>query len=796
MKRLLLVTVLAVAVAPASAQEPTTGAVTGVVRAPDSQEPISGAVIAIDGTFAGAITEADGSYRLEGLQPGEHTLRVTAPGYREMAVVVVVRAGETEQLDIAVGEAAVAGETIVVTGSRSPEKLLDAPVTVEVVSEDAIAAAGGASYLSALADVKGIDFAEAGVNEHRVSMRGFNTQFNSRLLSMIDGRVAQLPGSGLPQANLLPSSPIDMKSIEVVVGPASALYGPNAHTGVINVITKSPWDESGATVSVRGGTQNLVDVAARVADVAGDTFGWKLTGQYLRADDFEPDRDAPMHYYGTSIYEGDLIDGYDVRSAKASGTAYYKFADDWFAKASYGWSLNDGFSLTNAGRNHIRDWQVATQTVQLSGPRVYAQITRTATDAGTTYQMERLARLFEAAGGLPDDMAEIEAAAEDIAFIDRSQLIDADLQYRHELLGVRTTVGAQYRLYLPDSDGSYLEDGDGRSIEATELGAYLQLDYRLLDDRLRLAGAARVDHHTNYPTQVSPKASVVYEVAPLHNVRAGYNRAFKSPTILEQYLLISGTLVGNRRGFEIRDAGGAVIASIDPLEPEQVDGFELGYKGVVMNRLYLDAVAYQSWYRNFISPLTLLANPGADDPTFAYYPDGTIVGESTAAPGTLFTYQNFGQARVRGVDVGATLAATEHLELSASASAIDLVSFSNDSELQRDLLLNVPAFKLKGSVAVRDLARTDSFVRASARWRSAYRFESGYWNSANFYDDGEVPSRFALDLAAGYTFRDYGLSLTATVANVLDDHTVDVLGAPPPRRFAYLQLTYGYPFAQ
>ena len=68
-----------------------------------------------------------------------------------------------------------------------------------------------------------------------ISARGFATQFNSRMLTMIDGRLAQLPGSGLPQATLAPVSGLDMKAVQVVIGPASALYGPNAHTGVVNV---------------------------------------------------------------------------------------------------------------------------------------------------------------------------------------------------------------------------------------------------------------------------------------------------------------------------------------------------------------------------------------------------------------------------------------------------------------------------------------------------------------------------------------------------------------------------------
>ena len=79
---------------------------------------------------------------------------------------------------------------------------------------------------------KGIDFSDAGIGDQRISARGFATQFNSRMITMVDGRIATLPGNGLPQGNLLPQSGLDMKAVEVVVGPASALYGPNAHSGV------------------------------------------------------------------------------------------------------------------------------------------------------------------------------------------------------------------------------------------------------------------------------------------------------------------------------------------------------------------------------------------------------------------------------------------------------------------------------------------------------------------------------------------------------------------------------------
>src|SRR5262249_10264576 len=163
-------------------------------------------------------------------------------------------------------------------------------------------------------------------------------------------RLATLPGNGLPQGNTLPTSGLDMKSVEVVVGPASALYGPNAHTGVVNVTTKTPWDDSGAAIQLRGGTQQMVAGATRIAGTIADSFGYKLNGEFLRAHDFTPD---PATHTYSKIYEGDLVGDYKVEQAKTDGTLYYK-AGDWLAQAGAGFSDSTGFSITNAGRNHLR----------------------------------------------------------------------------------------------------------------------------------------------------------------------------------------------------------------------------------------------------------------------------------------------------------------------------------------------------------------------------------------------------------------------------------------------------------
>ena len=777
---------------PARAQDRDTGkapAIRGLVIDVGGH-PIAGASVSVVGTQVRTTSGADGSYAIEGLKPGSYELHVEAPAYDSGVVAIDVLSGQVASGDIVLGKAGSAAEEIVVTASRLPEKLLDAPASIESVDERELATTGGASYLSALANKKGIDFANTGINEQRISARGFATLFYSRMLEMVDGRVATLPGTGLPQGNLLPTTSLDMRAIEVVVGPASALYGPNAHDGVINIVTKTPWDESGVAASVRGGSQDLMDAQARVAGIVANQFGWKINGQVLRAIDFDPDPNSQSHYYGTHIFEKQLVGEYDVGSLKLDGTLYYK-KNGWLLQGTYGWSENDGFALTNLGRNHIRGWDVDDESMQLSSKRWYARVTRTGNDGGRTYALNTLAAVAEKLGGVPTDPAALEALRRQIEYVDHSQLYDSELQYRDVLANISLTTGVQGKYYMPDSQGTYLDD-KMKPLRATEIGGYLQLERAILGERLNLVGAARLDHHSDYDAQFSPKTAVVYSPTPLQKIRVGYNRAFKSPTILENHLLVRDVNVGNASGFIIKDAMGNVLSRIDPLRPEQVNSLEVGYKAELGEHVFVDAVAYNSWYDNFISPLHPVANPASMTmPTFAFRPDGSEIAAGTAAAGTLLTYTNFGQAVVRGLDVGADWAITRKIQLSASSSLIDLASFTSTDPLSKSLPLNAPEYKLKGSLLVQNLGLRNSFGRISGRWNSAYVFQSGYWDSEKLLG-GELPSRFVMDVSAGYQFSG-GISLLAVVNNVFDDHNLDVLGSPIVGRFGYLQLSYTHP---
>jgi outer membrane receptor for ferrienterochelin and colicins len=788
-----------------------TGSITGTVTDAESGELLFGVNVIIDGTQRGVSTNFEGKFKLQNLDPGSYDVKVSYIGYGTKVIEdVAVSAGSATNVDVELKQTAVIGDELVVTGSKQPEKLLDAPMTIERIDLENISTSSGGTYLSALANVQGVDFVSAGINAQGISARGFNSQFNTRMLYMVDGRMAQLPGTGLPQGNFSTNAELDVKSIEVVLGPASALYGPNAHTGVVNVITKTPWDRDAVDVKVRGGQQDLIDVGGRIAHVFNDKFGVKANFSYMKATDFKPLRENGTHFY-SGIYEGDLVDNYDISSTKFDLAAYYRFAD-WQVKASYGYSINDNFGLTNNGRNRILGWAVNYQTFQVNNSHWYFQATRTANDAGDTYQINGVASsaaVQMATTGQSLDQLDFQALREANGFTDKGQMYDSEIQYRNTLFGAKFVTGLQYRLYKPNSEGTFLADANGEDLDATEFGGYLQLDYDIIPDRLRAVAAARVDNHSNYDTQFSPKGTLVFTPVSGHNIRVGYNRAFKSPTVLENNLYIpilaaQGyylNALGNINGYILKDGAGNQIGTIDPLSPEEVNSIEVGYKGVFDQKLLVDFVAYNSWYNNFISPLTLVADGINAVP---YYSDGTPVQADGSVLNGLLTYINFGKAQVQGIDAGFNYLFSPKINVGLNASFIKLNSFDVDanSMFGQELPLNVPETKFKGNVTLTDVATPGTIFSLSGRWTSAYKFTSGFWDSTvkdgngnyTMFDNGEVPSRFMVDLTLGYEIPNTGAQVKAEVSNLFDSSGIDVLGAPQRGRFVTFSVRYGLPF--
>jgi iron complex outermembrane receptor protein len=490
-------------------------------------------------------------------------------------------------------------------------------------------------------------------------------------------------------------------------------------------------------------------------------------------------------------------------------------------------------------------YSIQYQNVQLTGTigevGWYAQATRTANSAGNSFQLhdkaEFMTRAFGAAfmGIDPrtrppqnlqfpfsttpeqynDILSRMDRAYIDSASIatDNSELWDSEVQLRYTISNTEVVGGFQYRYYNPKAsflsgpdNPAAVSFGAARDITATEIGGYLQLDRRFFDNKLRATLAARYDKHTYYDAQFSPKIAFVYSPVPDQNIRISFNRAFKVPVILENHLFLLGGLArGNVGGFTVITGGGGTpnladaeaqaraegrqITRYGALRPEQVNSFELGYKGVISDKLFLDVVGYYSIYKDFISPAFEIANPApgaAVTPTYAYdNRTGKILTNTAGQTGRVVTYFNYGRATILGLDFGATYFFSKDVSLDASFSYINLADSDNPFEAQGiPLVLNVPTTKYKTTLTAKNQLFRNSFISLHGRHIPGYLFRAGRWN-------GRLQDRTVVDLTLGYDWKEQGVTFQVGMNNIFDNKTPDVLGAPIMRRFVSATVIYG-----
>ena len=288
-----------------------TGSVKGSIVDQESGDPLIGANIVIDGTTMGAATDVEGKYQIINVPPGEHVLKVTYIGYEDKQKPISIEPEQELIADFSLLSEVIQMQTYVVTASRKRERVEDAPAAISVITQKDIRRESNTNLGDYMKTVKGVEFTQSGIDSYNLSARGFNTSFSSRLLTLTDGRMANVPSLRLIAYNVIPVSFEDVQQIEVVLGPSSALYGPNAYTGVLNIITSSPLDASGTTINLQGGALSqkgsdpIQKYTMRHASKFEDLrlgglklgeFGFKVSSVFFRGEDW--------HHYNSDEFEG------------------------------------------------------------------------------------------------------------------------------------------------------------------------------------------------------------------------------------------------------------------------------------------------------------------------------------------------------------------------------------------------------------------------------------------------------------------------------------------------------------
>ena len=750
---------------------PAAGRVVGKVTDANGR-PVANAQVSIDGGRLGGSTNANGEFAISGVPSGTHAVSVKLLGYRAASQSgVSVVAGQDASVAVKLEHAALNLAGVVVSASRQAERITDAPATITRIDADQIANTVGNSFGGALKQVAGVDFIQVGVTAVAINARGFNSSFNNRMLMMEDGRIAVLPENGLPVGQFTTINKLDLAGVEVLVGPGAALYGADASNGVLTLQTKDPKLFPGTDVEVAGGTRGYVDAQFRQAAVSSSgTWGYKLTGEWQQANDFENTvRYAQVAGRPDSTPEI----GIDWKSSVGrAGGALVRYMGDSRLELIGGMSISSGVGQTNVGRNQLKNWLYNNAQLRFTSPRWYANAYRTQSMAGDSYAINRYSqnRLLVASSISDDSVKKLSD------WPSNGQLYAAELQNNFSLptpeaLATKIIWGGQYRTDLVSSKREWLDDREtGKDLSLRQYGVYAQTETRLTS-LFRLVLAGRYDKHQDYDAQWSPKAGILFKPTDDQTLRVTYNKAFKSPTTLQNHFNIvdfsrvatAGVAVyGNQKGFEIQNGAGAVIGTITPLVPEENQTWELGYKGVLGDNLFVDGAVYDAHYDHFLTPLITIANPFAN--SFAYR-DGQRIVNPAGDQQIVLTYRNLGKAHIHGFDGAFKYLATPRVSVSGTVGLVKLNklelenTFTLSAGQRRELSsLNAPSARWTLGMDFADVwsSMSSGFV---VRHSGDYLFASGI-------NVGYIPTFTTLDLSFNYKLPARGTQLNLAVNNL------------------------------
>ena len=458
-------------------------------------------------------------------------------------------------------------EETVSIASRYEQPISKAPSDVYVITDEDIRHSGATDIPTLLRQVPGMEVMQMNAADFNVSVRGDNQLHANKLLVLVDGRSIYLDQSGTVFWKLLPVALTEIKRIEVLKGPASAVYGFNAFDGVLNIITKSPEEMRGTTLQVAGGELGTLLTNIAHAGTSGD-WSYRLSGGHEQNQRWS-DRGAPA-----------------LNSQRIGGMAEYRLS-------------NNGRIRTEVGAERAQPYdgfatEISTANVSLSRPHAllsYEQnglLVRGWWNGLFTETDHHILPPLSPLLGLTDRFGRTSISSS-------SNTYDFETRYRFTPLEtLRVNIGVNYRRIIHSANNFSNRTVDNR------LGLYAQGDWLILPS-LELSAGLRYDLDTFITPTLSPRGALVYHVNPNHVLRTSASVAYRPPTTTEVGLSILNpvTLPG------LPPQTSVVTGSTD-VNPEQIVSYEVGYQGWYWDHRLRTRV---TGFYNHMSDLIAFRNP-------------------------------------------------------------------------------------------------------------------------------------------------------------------------------------------
>jgi outer membrane receptor for ferrienterochelin and colicins len=792
-----LTLLVAIAGVPATLRAQDTGRVTGQLS--DSRgQGIGGVAVQLVELKRAEIADDEGRFVLHDVRAGTYTIVFTLGAHSVVEAGVRVQAGMTTTIDKKVDWALSFADTITVSGvSRRAERIVDAPAAATTLTREEIARqASNGQPPRLLAFTPGVELTQTSLNDFNFNARGFNSAFNRRVLTLVDGRDPSIPGLLGAQEWGAMLSPDDTERVEFVRGPGAALYGAGAFNGVLLVTSKAPRDSLGGRLRIIGGELGTQRYDVRHAADLGRGWYYKVLGGYQRSGNFTRSRVGTVEYAPGVLPQEAVAPPLDRYRSRFGNVRFDKYlVNDRVVTMEAGLSQFEGTTnVSDLGR---------VQQTNVSRPwfRVNVNAPHWNVMAATTKRSAPDQVVLSSGGSM---------------FLD-SYNTSVEVQGNRHFAGGRGRAvgGSSFGVQSADSSNPQGQATIFSGVKGERREAiYGQVDFDLAET-LKGVLSLRWDKSSRYDPQWSPRAALVYTPRSGHTVRVTFNHAFKSPTLSELFVHVPVAPPVNLSALEqaLAPALGGVglgFQSIpvlgignEDLTVEEITSLEFGYNAVLGRRLFLTASVYKNRLQNFTT--TLLPQLGTSfgrlNPRFGpYKPPARLSADSAtlvtamlqATVPTLFpimsndsdgspifvaiSNRNYGKVDTQGLELGMYYAVASGWMWAVS---YDAFGFTVDHDVpESPLIPNAPAHQFSTDLSYAR-ARFDAAVRY--RWVDTFPWATGIFI-------GPVKSFGVVDVNLNRKLTDtWGIGVD--VSNLLNNEHYEVFGGDLLGRRALANLT-------
>ena len=386
-------------------------------------EPISGANVKVSGDSSGTVTDSDGNFNLSTSKKPPFNIEISSVGNGSKKVAIT---SNKQKVTVALMAEENKLDEIVVSASRTPERVLESPVTIERMNLQQIKNTTAATYYDGLENLKEVHFNTSSLSFKSINTRGFATIANTRFLQLVDGMDNSSPALNFPLGNLIGVSELDIANVELLPGASSALYGANAFNGILFMNSKSPFTSQGLSTYFKygqttqkvAGTNDYWDVGIRAAHAFTKHFAAKANFTFMKGKEWmaadDRDKNGGMightlnrNYDGMNIYGDEATtfirdvgnvsrDGYkeqdlndnNVKSVKADFSLHFKpFNNDFEIilqhKLGFGNTIYQG-----ASRYALKNFYMQQSKIEIKGKNFFIRGYLTSENAGDSYDMQ------------------------------------------------------------------------------------------------------------------------------------------------------------------------------------------------------------------------------------------------------------------------------------------------------------------------------------------------------------------------------------------------------------------------